>query len=397
MRQVKYQGFGAVLALSAVGLWLVGGPARALDQVDFAVLGGDAEVESALRGASLLLAAQAEGKTNDQDLFATARAEYGRLLGALYAMGRYSGVIEIRIDGREAAAIPPLETPSNIRRVTLKVNPGPAFKFSAARIAPLAAGTDLPKGFAVGEVAQSEIIAATAAAAVDGWRDVGHAKAEVTGQDLTADHNNATLAADLTVTAGPRLRFGALTVTGQKRMELRRIVKIAGLPSGEQFSPEELEDAEERLRRTGIFRSVALEEDEAITAPDLLGITAKLVEEKPRRFGFGVEVASSEGARLSGYWLHRNLLGGGERLRVDGEIAQIGAQNSGADYSLGVTIDRPATLSADTTATAFFRFGHKDEADYVQDFAESGIGFTHYVSRDMIARVGLEYSRYNVK
>lgn len=397
MRHVKYKGFGAAASVLALGLFMAASPVRALDSVDFSVVGGDSDVESALRGASLLLAAKAEGKTNDQDLFATARAEYGQLLGALYAIGRYSGVIEIMIDGREAAGIPPLDTPKNIRRISLKINPGPAFKFSSARIAPLAAGTDLPKGYAVGRVAESEVVANTARAAVDGWRDVGHAKAEVTGQDLTADHNTATLAANLTVTAGPRLRFGALKVSGQERMELRRIVKIAGLPSGEQFSPQELEDAEERLRRTGVFRSVALEEDNAITSPDLLGITAKLVEEKPRRFGFGVEVASSEGAKLSGYWLDRNLLGGGERLRVDGEIAQIGAQNSGADYTLGVSIDRPATLSADTTATGFFRIGHAEETDYTQDFAESGIGFTHYVSRDLTARVGLEYDRYRVK
>lgn len=399
MRKIRFQGIKVAVPVlaCAISLWGMGWPARALDRVDFTVKGGDESVEAALRNASLLLTAQAEGATNDQDLFASARAEYGRLLGALYAMGRYSGVIDIRIDGREVAAIPPLETPSNIRRITLTVDPGPAFKFSSARIAPLAAGTELPKGYAVGAVAESAVISATAGAAVDGWRAVGHAKAAVTGQDLTADHNTATMAADLTVSAGPRLRFGALSVTGAERMELRRIVKIAGLPSGEQFSPEELEDAAERLRRTGIFRSVALVEDEAITAPDTLGITAQLVEERPRRLSFGVEVASSEGVKVSGFWLHRNLLGGGERLKVDAEIAQIGAQNSGADYTLGFTLDRPATLSADTTATAFLKFGREDEADFNQDFAEGGLGFTHYLSRDMTVRVGLEFAQYRVR
>ncbi|SEN15477.1 autotransporter secretion outer membrane protein TamA [Pseudorhodobacter antarcticus] len=395
MVKVKDQGWGAAALVLGAGLFVT--PAHALDQVDFTVLGGDAAVETSLRGASFLLAAQAEGSSNDQDLFATARAEYGRLLGALYAMGRYSGVIEIRIDGREAADIAPLDTPKNIRRIALTVNPGPAFTFDVARVGPLAADTALPKGFAKGQVAQSDVISVAAGAAVDGWRTAGHAKATVTDQDITADHAAATLDAKLTVTAGPRLRFGPLAVQGQDRMELRRIVKIAGLPTGEQFSPEALEDAAERLRRTGIFRSVALEEDADITAPDTLGITAKLVEERPRRFGFGVEVASSEGAKVNGFWLHRNLLGGGERLRVDGEIAQIGAQNSGVDYSLGVTLDRPATLSADTTGTAFFRIGHEAEEDYTQDFVETGLGFTQYVSREMTARVGLEYSQYQVK
>jgi translocation and assembly module TamA len=387
--------WGVSALLLAAGVALT--PAQALEKIDFTVTGGDADVQSALRGASLLLAAQTEGSTNDQDLFATARAEYGRLLGALYAMGHYSGVIEIRIDGREAADIPPLDAPTSIRRIVLTVNPGPAFALDVARIAPLAADTALPKGFAKGKVAKSEVIGAAAGAAVEGWRVAGHAKAEVTDQNIVADHRAATLDATLRVTPGPRLRFGPLAVEGQDRMQLRRIVKIAGLPTGEQFSPEKLEDAAERLRRTGVFRSVALVEDDNVTAPDTLGITAKLVEERPRRFGFGIEAASSEGAALSGFWLHRNLLGGGERLRFDAEIAQIGAQNSGVDYNLGVSLDRPATLSADTTGTAFFRIGHEQETDYTQDFVELGLGFTHYVSREMTARAGLKYSQYQVK
>jgi translocation and assembly module TamA len=395
MHQGKIHGLGAAVLM--LGLWLVGAPVAALDSVDLDVTGGDKDVISALRGASLLLAAKDEGATNDQDLFASARAEYGRLEGALYAMGHYSGVISVKIDGREAGEIRPLDTPRNIRKIVVTVDPGPAFTFSVTRVAPVAPGTVLPDGFTSGAVAESETIQRAAGAAVDGWRDIGHAKADVTGQDLTADHATAKLAASLHVTPGPRLRFGALTVTGQERMELRRIVKIAGLPQGEVYSPQEMADAENRLRRTGVFRSVALEEDEAVTDPDLLGITARVIEEKPRRFGFGVELGSSEGARLSGYWMHRNLLGGAERLRFDGEVAQIGAQNSGVDYTLGVSLDRPATLTADTTATAFARIGHEEEADYTQDFIETGIGLTQYISRDLTARVGLEYSAYRVK
>lgn len=396
MKRVGHQCLGiAALVLGATVT--LSNPARALDQVEFTVAGDDADLEDALRGASLLLAAQAEGTTNAQDLFASARAEYGRLVGALYAMGRYSGTVEIRIDGREAASIAPLDAPNSIKTISLRIDPGPAFKFSKAAIAPLAAETELPDGYRVGAVAESDVISSAAASAVDGWRAVGHAKADVTGQDLTANHRDATLAADLTVTPGPRLRFGPLAVSGQERMSERRIVKIAGLPSGEQYSPQEIEDAADRLRRTGIFRSVALVEDEAVTNPDILGVSAKVVEEQLRRYSFGIEVASSEGATLSGSWLHRNLLGGGERFKVEGEIAQLGAQDSGVDYTLAFTLDRPATLSADTTATSFFRIGREDEEDYLQDYVETGIGFTQYVSRDITARVGLEYAQYRVQ
>ncbi|MFN3825741.1 MAG: autotransporter assembly complex protein TamA [Pseudorhodobacter sp.] len=366
-------------------------PASALEEVTFDLRGGSEELGDTLRAASGLLAAQAEGMQNPQDLLVTARGEYARILGALYALGHYSAVIEVRVDGREAAAIPPLDAPQRINRIAVRVDPGPQFLFDRARAAPMAQGTELPSGYATGQPAQSGLIRDAAQAAVDGWRKVGHAKAQVAGQDIVADHRRARLSSDLTLSAGPRLRFGPLRVEGQERMDLRRLKRIAGLPEGEVFDPDELDAAANRLRRTGVFRSVALIEDETVTSPDLLGITAQVVEEKTRRYSYGIEVASSEGAKISGYWLHRNLLGGAERMRVDAEIAQIGAKDSGADYILGVTIDRPATLTRDTTATFKFRIGQENERDYRRNFGEIGLGFTQYVSDQLTLRAGIDY------
>ncbi len=152
------------------------------------MVGGDADLEDTLRNASLLLGAEAEGKTEAQDLFAAATAEYGRLVGALYAEGHYSPVVTILIDGREAASIPPLDAPGQIGQIKVVVNPGPAFKFSTAKVAPLAPGTELPKDFATGNIARSGLIKDSVQAGVDGWRAVGHAKAKPAGQNIVADH-----------------------------------------------------------------------------------------------------------------------------------------------------------------------------------------------------------------
>jgi len=371
--------------------------AHALDRLDFEVKGASPEITQALRGASLLLAAEADGKTNPQDLFAAARAEYGQLLGALYAKGYYSGVIRVAIDGREAANLSPLEPPAAVGVISVRVETGPEFTFATAGVAPLAGGTTLPPGFAPGKVAASGVISEAAAAAVTGWRVAGHAKAAIAAQDVTADHRRATLSADLRVSPGPKLRFGKLVATGQQRMNTERLLKIAGLPEGKPYSPADIEAAAERLRRTGVFRSVALVEDAIVTAPDVLGVTAKVVEEKTRRFGAGAEVASSEGAKISGYWLHRNLLGGAERLRIEGSVAQIGAQNSGIDYTLGATLERPATLSRDTTASLSFQLKHLNESSYSENSGSFGIGFTHYFSKKLTARAGVEFAFYNDK
>ena len=378
---------GVVAAL----LLVAAPPAWALDRLDIAVEGGSEDLTQAVQEASQVRALQVQGQTDPQDLLAAARSDYARILATLYAKGHYSVVIRIRIDGREAAAIPALEAPTAISTIRIDVDPGPPFRFGAARVAPLPPETELPNEFRSGAVAESGAVASAVDVAIKAWRETGHAKAFVSSEEVVADHAARRLDADVGLSPGPKLRFGRLEVTGEERMRERRIRKIAGLPEGETFSETELRRAETRLRRTGIFSSVALTEDEQITAPDLLGITATVVEQKPRRYSLGVEVASLDGVSLTASWLHRNLLGGGERLGISGDVTNIGSGQSGIDYGLDVTLDRPATLTADTTAGLVLGYSHEDEIDYALDSVTFGLRFSHVFSETLTARVGLTY------
>ncbi len=376
--------------VAAALLWAAP-PAFALDRLDIAVAGGSEDLTEVVREASQVRALQVQGQTAPQDLLAAARSDYARILAALYAKGHYSVVIRIRIDGREAAAIPALEAPSTISAIRIDVDPGPPFRFGTARVAPLAPETELPAEFRPGAPAESGAVASAVDVAITAWRDTGHAKAFVASEAVVADHAGRRLDADVRLDPGPRLRFGRLEITGEQRMREQRIRKIAGLPEGETFSETELRRAETRLRRTGIFSSVALSEDETVTAPDLLGITATVVEQKPRRYSFGVEIASLDGVSLTGSWIHRNLMGGGERLGIGAEVTNIGSGESGIDYALDVTLDRPATLTPDTTAGLLLGFEHLDEIDYSLDSVTFGLQFSHIFSEELTARAGLTY------
>ncbi len=364
---------------------------QALDRLDITVSGGLDAVTEAVRNASMTRSLQTQGTTDAQDLLAAARSDYARILAALYSQGHYSGVISIRVDGREAADIPALESPASVSVIQITVDPGPPFRFGRTAIRPIASGTMLPDGFRTGAAAESGAISAALDVSIRAWREAGHAKAAVTEETVVADHRSRTLDAELRLDPGPRLRFGKLEIQGEARMRERRIRKIAGLPEGEVFSDSELRRAETRLRRTGIFSSVSLTEDDRITAPDLLDITATVVEQKPRRYSFGIELASLDGLALSGSWLHRNLLGGGERLGVKGEVTNIGAGESGVDYALDLTLDRPATLTPDTTAGLALGYAHLDEIDYALDSVDLGLRFSHVFSEQLTARIGLSY------
>ncbi len=377
-----------VAALAMVTAALV----QAQEQLEFRVEGSDNELMDALRQSSLLLQTAAKKDHTAQELFGAARADYARILAALYAEGRYAGDVRILVDGREAASIAPLDAPDEIAEVAVIVDPGPVFTFSRTDVSPLPRRAELPPGFSPGQRADSGLISAAASVGIDAWRAEGRAKAAVMDQSITANHPSRKLAVDIRIAPGPRLRFGTLAVEGAERMRVQRIRKIAGLPTGEVYSPDELRRAADRLRRSGVFRSVTLVEDAAITAPDQLGITAVLVEERRRRYRFGAEIATNDGASLNGSWLHRNVWGGGERLTIEGAISNLGAQSSGVDYNLGIAIERPATPGPDTTGRLALDLAHVDEADYTADSMDFGLTFRHYFSDQLTARVGLEYN-----
>lgn len=347
-----------------------------------------------LRGASLSIATAGRDDTTPQDLLAAAKADYARLIGVLYAAGHYSSTLTITVDGREAAAITPLSAPDRIERITLDVTPRQAFTFSRAVVAPQAPGTRLPEGFAPGATARGDLIAAAARAGVDGWRAQGHAKADIAGRMITADHRDATLEARVTLDPGPRLTFGDLLIDPQGqpgRVRPGRIRAIAGLPTGAVFDPEKAKRAADRLRRSGAFRSVALREADAPRPDGALDFQVQVVDAKRRRVGAGAELSSLGGLMLSGFWLHRNLLGGAERLRLDAEVAGIGGESGGMDFSLGARLERPATFTPDTSLFTQARLESVDEPDYKERNAQVGAGLSHIFSKTLSGEAGIAY------
>ena len=351
----------------------------------FQMPGAGEALRDDLLAASLLR--QVEGE-DAQELLAAAHADYARLLGALYANGHFGAVIRISMDGREAAAIDALAAPNAFRDILVRVDPGPLYRFGVAEVAPLARGTELPEGFRRGSPAATGVIGEAAVTAIEAWRAEGHAKARVEDQNIVADHVQTRVDARLRMAPGPKLKFGTVSVSGNKAVRSARVLKIAGLDEGRDFDPAEIARAERRLRRSGSFASVVVEEGE-VAPGNTLPLEISVAEQVPRRFGFGAEVSTIEGVRLSGFWLHRNFLGGAERFRVDGSVSGIGGETGGTDLSFGARYERPATPSADVDLFAELSFEHLDEPDFRSDTGSFELGFTRYATDNLVVEFGL--------
>ncbi|MBV6638714.1 MAG: outer membrane protein assembly factor, partial [Mameliella sp.] len=248
-------------------------PAESYDSLTFNVAGPDKEaLIQSLRSVSILSQLEGEENRAPQDVLAAAQGDYARLVEALYAQGYYSAVVRIQIDGREAATIPPFSVPERIGKVRVKVDPGPTFTFGKAIVAPINKRAPLPEGFARGQPARATVVRDTAQAAVDGWRSAGYAKAGIADQSITARHADARLDVSLAVSKGRQFRFGDVIVTSESAVRESRIRQIAGIPRGQTFDPVEVDDAAQRLRATGTFRSVTVSEAEQGGPDDTLDI-----------------------------------------------------------------------------------------------------------------------------
>ena len=347
-------------------------------------LGGD------LRATSLL-PPLAKPDAKAQDVVAAAQADYARLIGLMYDRGYFAPKVSILIDGREAASLSPLQPMRKIKRVELRVATGAPFVFGKARIAPLPNTAELPEEFVSGGTATTRVMKDTVESAINSWRALGFAKAKLSSQEIIAQHAQAQLDVDIQQITGPRLRFGDLKVRGNKRMRASRVVDIAGLPKDEVFDPEDIDRAAKRLRRSGVFSSVSLSEAETASPEATLDVDALVTEAKLRRFGFGAELSTQDGLSVNGFWLHRNLLGGGERLRISGEATGLGGETGGNDYELVLEFTRPATFSSDTDLYVDAAIARLDEPSFSSDRVSLESGLRWYATPKSEYTYGVGY------
>ncbi len=350
--------------------------------------GASDEVRERLIEASSIMNAESNGLDDAQELLAASLSDYATLVQILYDEGYFSPVVNIRVNGREAATIPVLDAPGTVNSVAISVQTGPAFTFGQARIAPLAPDTELPENFASGQIATTGAIRDAASAGVQQWRNVGHAKANVGQQRIVARNRQAVLDADITLAPGPKLRFGKLNIPQDSYVRPEAIGKIAGFPTGEVYDPEKVQLVGTRLRRTGSFSSVTLSEAETPNPDGTLDFDAVVVDQVPRRVSFGASISSSQGMELSASWMHRNLFGNAERFQIEGSVSNIGGEEP-IDGGLSIRLDQPAKLGPDDNIFYLGQIGTDNQEHYTLTRFYLGGGVRRVFSDTLYAELGV--------
>ena len=366
---------------------------------------GNADLLDAVRNASALWGGREAPASGAAGLLATARADYRRIQTALYDSGYYGGAISIRVAGEEAADLAPDTTLTNPISVVIKVDTGPLFHFGAAQIVNAAtmsgAGENVTPpgaiGFVSGQPARAGVVRKAAILAVQAWQQQGYPKAEITARTVTADHKTNTLDAVLTVSSGPHAVLGAISVEGATDMNPDFIVQHTGLKPGAEYDPDDIARARENLANLDVFSSIKIAEADSVSADGSLPLIITVQERKPRRIGAGATMSTTDGLGVETYFLHRNLFGNGERLKLTAKLAGIGFPISTADfdYYFGGSFTKPGVITPDTDLTAELVAQRTVLTRYTETSLNTRLGLSHQFSSEIAVGGGIEAEHAN--
>ncbi|TIX74183.1 MAG: outer membrane protein assembly factor [Mesorhizobium sp.] len=359
----------------------------------------DEDLAEKLENASALKADEEHPVSGSLGLLAKARSDREQLVAAFYADALYEGVVTITIEGKPLDDLPPDAEFSGPQPIPVVINIaiGPKFTLGDIRLAGDAAGlAGADFGLIAGGDAGSGAVLKAEASIVRALKEEGRPLAKVTAREIVADHATSTLDVTLTVAAGPIAGYGDTTVEGTEKVDRDFTEYMTGLKRGRQYSPEEIDEARDRLLGLEVFNSVTLKEADGLDADGNIPIGVEVSERKPRYFGLGGTFSNTEGLGLEGYWGHRNLFGRAEKLRIDGKISGIGSNElTELNYNAGIMFEKPGVVGP---ASKFFAgvstvLEHPDAYDHFSVKGNTGLSYELDRQQTVSAEVALDYSK----
>lgn len=360
-------------------------------EVAFSIENDEDAVGDAVKSASQLWQGKDRAVGGSAGVIARAKGDYRRILAALYNEGRYGGTISITLNGTEAANVPVGTEFTSGDTISVSVDPGPIYVFGRAEVngappEPTTSGDALPSladvGFSVGAEAKAGSVGKASKLLRDKWRQQGYATAKITDRSVTANHPAQELNVVLEVESGPYAAYGNVDVQGTERMDPAFVARQTGLVAGNEFDPDDLEKAKKRLDRLGVFSTQKIEEGDVVADDGTLPMTLIVKERKLHRIGLGATVSSLDGIGLETYWLHRNLFGKAERLRIDAKVGGLGStfDYQKFDYEVGAAFTKPGVFTPDTDLN-FNLYARREFNDtFTETSAGGNLGLTHYYS-----------------
>jgi translocation and assembly module TamA len=306
--------------------------------LDFTVAGGDKNLVQTLKDASTLQSLKSDPPPDADSMVRRAEADLPRMTDALWGAGFYNARVAITVAGvplslqtsRPEGAIRAAAVYRSRALVPVQVTVDPGPQFALRNIAVLDARTgrpipseELPPRIVrikPGDPARTPDILAAQARIVDYFRAQSRPFAKVTRQDPVVIHPSQVMDISLTVDPGPRAGIGEIAIGGLENVDPAVVRSFIYTDPGDPYSPAALASMRKSILNIEALSSVRIREGDRLDAYGNLPLFVDITERPPRVVGASVQYSTTDGPAIRAYWAHRNLFGGAERLRLEGNL-----------------------------------------------------------------------------
>jgi translocation and assembly module TamA len=347
----------------------------------------DAELSDLLADVSQLKKLEEDKKpASEEALRRRADDDLERLKDAAHSLGYWNAQLSDEID-----------LTSDPAKVTLTVTPGPLYHLSAIEVRrpdgkPLNMPLDPdapPLPLKPGDPARAERVVATENALLAALGHQGYPFATKTDRRVVVDHDTQTMAVTYTLAPGPRMRFGAASISGLERLDPAYVQNRIGWRAGDVYDNRPVDETRRRLIESGLFSSVKITPVTDSADHDRAIMNIDAIERAHRTIGIGAAYNTSEGAGARVFWENRNLFGSAESLRltVDG-----GQQRKG----VSAAYRQPGFLSVDQDLLAAAEVADDTPVAYHSRYARFATGLERRFDPHWTGGASLSVEKANV-
>jgi translocation and assembly module TamA len=301
------------------------------------VEGSDKALTNAVKDASSLYRLRRDPPPDGDALARRATGDFVPVVDALWGLGYYNATVTFSLDRAEltigssdiAAFSRAAESYRNraVALIAIKVVPGPLFKLRSIRVLDSAGAefspTELPPrivGLKPGDPAATADLRAAGARVVDYFRSQGRPLAKIQSIAPVVDHAAHTMDVTLTAAPGPAARFGEATIVGPEHFSPDIVRSFLTIRPGDPYSPQALADARASIRSIPAVGGVRIIEGTKLDAYGELPYEVDVEDGLPYAVGASANYSTTNGPAGQVYWEDRNLFGGAERLRLEGDL-----------------------------------------------------------------------------
>ena len=305
-------------------------------RVEFLVHGDDG-VKDALQDSSNFYKLRQDPPPDGEALAQRLTADFAPMLDALWGSGYYNARIfasvgatqlEFGQEGERVARAANAYRNRAVVPVTITVETGPLFRLR--NIAVVDASTYEPFPPEVlppyvlklqpGDPAKAADLRAANERLIDYFRAQSHPLVKAPLPRPTIYHAFLTMDVTFAVDPGPKAGFGEVSINGPNGFDPSIVRSFIYLQPGQPYTPKALADTRKSVSSIPAVGSIRIREGDKLDSNGNLPIFVEVGDRARNLVGFTAGYSTVDGPTGSVYYENRNLFGGAESLRLEGDV-----------------------------------------------------------------------------